>query len=125
MPYPSLVPLQGQLYPLPGTLTQLFLYPSHLGSQTLPSLQAGSLYGRLKCMLVCNQGTTVARFRISISLQQAPDAPAQYLYYDAPLQPSDTFLENVDIPLNRLDGVWCRSDTGQVSFNLFGEMEVA
>lgn len=98
----------GQSFPTLATLTTLYTVPA------ATSTTASSI-------IICNQSTTAAdTFRISIQIAAAADSSKQYLYYNLPIMPSDTFVATIGITLATTDVVKCYSTMGTSSFNLFG-----
>ena len=101
----------GQSAPPAGALTALYTVPSYC-SATVSSL------------LVCNTGGGAAKFRVSVAPNSAADGLKQYLYYDEALPANRTFAATLGLTLDEGDILRVQSDTGSVSFNVFG-VEVA
>lgn len=97
----------GQLTPAATTLTALYTVPA--STQTTCS-----------SIVVCNQNASSIAFRVSVAIGGAADTPAQYLYYDVALTKNNSFVATLGITLAATDVVRVRSDTANVSFNLFG-----
>jgi glucose-6-phosphate dehydrogenase assembly protein OpcA len=97
----------GQSNPSATTLTTLYTVPSST-STTVSSL------------VVCNQASSAATFRISIQVAAAADTAKQYLYYDTNVPANDTFIATVGITLATTDVVKCYASSTTLSFNLFG-----
>jgi hypothetical protein len=97
----------GQSAPAATTLTDLYTVPA------ATSVTSSSI-------VVCNRGTTTAKFRVSVAIAGAVDANAQYLYYDRSLPANDTFTATLGITLAATDKVRVQADTANCSFNLFG-----
>lgn len=97
----------AQSLPVIATLTDAYTVPA-LTSTVLSSI------------VVTNQSVITAAFRISIAVAGAADTPAQYLYYDTALPANDTFVATLGISLATTDVVRVYSNSGNVSFNLFG-----
>lgn len=98
----------GQQAPSAATLTTLYTVPA--GTQAVAS-----------ALCVCNtSATAMDRFRISIQIGGAADALKQYLYYDVPVAPNDSFIANIGISLAATDVVKCYATNGTLSFNLMG-----
>jgi hypothetical protein len=117
------LPLQGQAIPQAGVLTNVFTFVPHDQFAQPPAAGAGSLYGTLTSLVISNHDDDCTTFRVSLALQGASDTPAQYLYYDTPLQGHDTFLAQFDLRLRRGDVVRASSQNGLVSFTVSGVME--
>jgi hypothetical protein len=98
----------GQSIPTLATLTPLYTVP-------------GATSTSVSSLVVCNQSTTTAdSFRISVQISGATNTPAQYLYWNLALGPTDTFIATIGITLAATDVVQCYSTLGLCSFNLFG-----
>lgn len=99
----------GQSVPVATTATQLYVVAT--GRQATVNFIA-----------ICNQGaaTTV---RLSVRVGGVGHDDSQYLYYDLALQESDTFVHRGPMRLSTHDEVWGYSDSGSVSFGIFGEEE--
>ena len=98
----------GQASPIAATLTALYTVPS--ATQVCGST-----------IVICNQNAAGnIRFRVSIAVAGAADAPRQYIYYDGLLSNRSTFTATIGIALGATDVVRVQSDTLNVSFNLFG-----
>jgi hypothetical protein len=98
----------GQSFPAANTLTPIYTCGSTLGS-TCSSIT------------ICNQSPTVtAYFNVSVAIGGSADTPAQYVYYQLPIDPYDTFIATIGFTLAENDVVRVLSTTGTVSFSLFG-----
>lgn len=97
----------GQVVPSATILTTLYTVPS--ATQTSVS-----------SIFVCNQSGANILFNISVAVNGAADNPKQYIYFQVPLDPNDSFVATVGLSLATGDIVRVLSDTGSVSFNLFG-----
>lgn len=98
----------GQIVPSASALTPLYTVPI-------------ATFASVSSVIVCNQNNiNEIVFRISIAVSGATDAPNQYIYYDMPLSPNDTFITTVGLTLAAGDIIRVMSDTGNVSFSLFG-----
>ena len=117
------LPLHGQAYPLANTLTTLFVFVPQAQNAVPPDPGAGAPYGTMTSIMVCNHDDDPTTFRVALALQGASDTPAQYLYFDAPLQGNDTFLAQVNLPIRRGDVVRGLSGNGVCSFLVSGLME--
>lgn len=97
----------AQSAPTAGVLTDLYTVPPDV--ETVVS-----------SLVVCNRGAGALRFRVSVAPSGAGDAPQQYLFWDVPVNPGESLPVNVVLTLSGGDKVRVQSDTGAVSFNLFG-----
>lgn len=97
----------GQIVPSANSLTAVYTVPA-LTQATVSSIS------------ICNQNATGIVFRISVAVNGAADDPKQYLYYDLPLLENDTFVATVGMSLAAGDVIRVRSNTANVSFNVFG-----
>ena len=102
----------AQNLPSAGVLTTLYTVPA--ATVTVVS-----------SIVICNQNSAAQiLFRISVAIGGAADTPAQYIYYDLPLDANDTFIFTGGMSLSASDVVRIKTDTANVSFNMFG-IEVA
>ena len=99
----------GQVQPSAGVLTTLYQ----------PGVQAV-----ISSVVICNAGPSTSRFSLSYALGAALDVTKQYLYYNTVIPPNQTFVATIGITMPKGDMLRCYSDTGLVSFNVFGD-EVA
>lgn len=97
----------AQVNPVAQTLTDAYTVPAAT-SATLSSI------------VVCNQSTTDAKFRIAIAVAGAADAAKQYLYYDTVVPAGRPFVITIGITLATTDVVRVYTDGSSVSFNIFG-----
>lgn len=97
----------GQIVPTAITLTSLYTVPA-------------SKSAVISSIIVCNQNSSSILFRIAISVNGAALNSKQYIYYDLPLLPNDTFIATVGISLAAGDIIKVQSNTANVSFNLLG-----
>lgn len=97
----------GQLVPAATTLSALYTVPG--GTQAVVS-----------SITVCNETGSATTYRISVAVAGAADALAQYVAYDAPLQPNETRSYTLGATLGATDVVRCYSASGSVAFNAFG-----
>lgn len=98
----------GQVTPSATTLTTLYTVPS-------------SFSAVVSSITICNLSPTVtANFRVSIAQGGAADSPAQYIYYDLPILPNDTFIATIGVSLAMNDVVRVYSSATNVAFNLLG-----
>ena len=107
----EILKILGQVAPTADVLTDLY---------TVPSLTQTST----SSIVICNQSSANIVFSISVAINGASDSPEQYLYFNVPLEPGDTFIATVGISLSAGDVIRVRTDTEVVSFNAFG-VEVA
>lgn len=70
-------------------------------------------------LCICNRGISSQVFRVSVAVAGAVDDPKQYLYYDLPIGPNDTFIMTIGITLAATDVVRVLGPS-DLSFNLFG-----
>jgi len=101
------VKVLGQLTPSANTLTAAYTVPA-LTSTVVSSI------------VICNTNSSFIVFRVSIAIGGAADTIAQYIYYDLPMDPNDTFIATIGVSLATTDVIRVRSDTSNVSFNIFG-----
>jgi ribulose 1,5-bisphosphate synthetase/thiazole synthase len=98
----------GQIALAATTETDLYTVPS--GSTAVGS-----------SLVVCNRGSSVTSFRISVSVGGGATANKDYLYYDVLLPPNDTFVATVGLTLAETDVVRGYAGNSNVSMSLFGE----
>lgn len=98
----------GQSLPAASTLTALYTAPA--ATSTV-----------ISSVVICNQGAGTAKFRVSHSIAGAADALAQYLYRDTELAPGKTYVATLGITMATTDILKVQSDTGQCSFNAYGQ----
>lgn len=70
---------------------------------------------------VCNRGANTDYFRVSVSAAGGATADKDYLYYDVPLESSETFVATIGITLGSADVIRVYSLLGTCSFNVFGQ----
>jgi len=97
----------GQIAPGAASLTALYTVP-------------GATSVTASTITVCNQNATKIKFRVSVAVAGAADAPKQYLFYDVTLLANSTFTATIGVTLAATDVVRVYSDTANTSFNLFG-----
>lgn len=97
----------AQSNPSVNTLTDIYTAPANIS--TINST-----------VTICNQSSVIAKFRLSIAIAGAADAVKQYLYYDLPLSPNDTFGLTFGITLAATDVIRGYTNNSAVSFNVFG-----
>ncbi len=95
-----------------------------LPATTLTDVIAGSPSGKvyiaLKSILVCNRAALSATFRMSLAINGEADATKQYLFYDTPIVPNDSFTASLDIGLQPGDVIRCYASTANLTVSLFG-----
>jgi hypothetical protein len=94
--------------------------PDAAAETTLYTVQTPATSAVCSSIVVCNRGTAARSFRVSISPAGDPTDNKDYLYYDVTLAGNDTFIATIGITLNLNDVIRVYSDTGSLSFNLFG-----
>ena len=100
--------LLGQVAPSAATETLLYDCPR------------GTISGAIS-LVVCNTGAAADTVRVSLSALGAATTTKDYLYYDLPLDPADTFNADVGVVTKAGDIIRVRSALGTCSFSLFGE----
>lgn len=98
----------GQSAPVAATPTTL--YPAPAGTSVVVST-----------LVACNRGTTDAAVRVAVRPEAAALADAHYIYFDALVPARDTLASTIGMTLAATDVVTVQSDSGDVSFTLFGE----
>lgn len=83
---------------------------------TVPALTSAVI----STIVMCNQGWEEAEVRVAVAVAGAADDPKQYSYHDMPIPSKRTFTATLGITLGAGDVVRVYSDTGSVSFNIFG-----
>lgn len=71
-------------------------------------------------VVVCNRGGTIATFRLAVALAGASDASEQYLYYEQPIEPNDTFIATIGMTLQATDVIRGFASNANISMNGFG-----
>ena len=97
----------GQQEPAITTETTLYTVPS--ATQTVCST-----------LSVCNRTASAATFRVRIKINNAADADAQFIMYDAPIAAKDTLLLTFGTTLGAGDVVRVYSSNADTAFQLFG-----
>lgn len=97
----------GQSNPSANTNTNLYTVPS--ATSTVCST-----------MVICNQSTGAAKFRIAVRPAGATIDSSHYLSYDSNLNPNDSITMTIGMTLATTDVVTVRADSATVSFSLFG-----
>ena len=97
----------GQQEPLITTETTLY---------TVPALTQAVC----STLSICNRTTTAATFRVRIKINNAADADAQFVCFDAPISAKDTLLLTFGTTLGAGDVVRVYSSNADTAFQLFG-----
>ena len=97
----------GQSMPAGGVLTTLYTVP---GSTSVVN----------SSVVACNQGEQAAKISITVAVAGAADTPSQYLLSNLRVPGNEPYMATIGITLGAADVVRVRSDTGNVSFNMFG-----
>lgn len=77
-------------------------------------------YAVASSITVCNRGSTATTFRIALNVTGATTTTKDYLYYEVPIGPYDTFIATVGLTLSQGDTVKVYSTSNNLSFQLFG-----
>jgi len=72
-----------------------------------------------RSLVVCNRSGTSATFRMSIAVEGAGDATSQYLFYDMPIVPNDSFTSALEIGVSLGDVVRFYASTANLTVTLF------
>lgn len=75
----------------------------------------------LKSLIVCERGAAAATFRVRLALGNAAIDNKQYLFYNLPIVPSDSFTLALDIGMLPGDVLYIYASTANLAFNLFSE----
>lgn len=97
----------GQVNPAAATATTLYTVPG--GTSAVGST-----------IQVCNQGSTVASFRIAIRVGGAALANKHYIAYDTVVPANDSISLTIGLTLAATDIVTVYASNTNLSFNLFG-----
>jgi len=97
----------GQSEPAITTETTLYTVPS--ATQAVCST-----------LSVCNRTAVSATFRVRIKINNAADADAQFVCFDAPIAAKDTLLLTFGATLGAGDVVRVYSSNADTAFTLFG-----
>ena len=104
---PTTYKVLGQSEPNATTQTSLYTVP-------------GSTSAVCSTLSICNRATTAATFRVRIKVNNAADADAQYVCFDAPIAAKDTLLLTFGATLGAGDIVTVYSSNADTAFQLFG-----
>lgn len=96
-----------------------------LSATTLTAVYTASTFGQngfllLRSIVVCNRGGTSATFRLSLARGGEADATKQYLFYDTPIVPNDSFTSALEIGLEPGDVIRAYASNANLTVNLFG-----
>jgi hypothetical protein len=97
----------GQSNPAATTLTSLYAAPA--STQAVAST-----------LTICNQGATLATFRIAVRPAGATVAAQHYIVFDSAVAAYDTVFLTVGFAVAATDVVSVFASTSSVSFSLFG-----
>lgn len=97
----------GQVAPTPALLTDLYTV-------------GASKRAVVSSVVACNRGARTARFRVAHAVGGLADATTHYLYYDEVIPPNKTFVITIGICAAAADVIRVQSDTGDVTFNIYG-----
>jgi len=97
----------GQSNPSANTNTDLYTVPS-------------STSAVCSTIVICNQASSAATFRIAVRPAGASLTAAHYISYDSNLNPNDSITMTIGITLAETDVISVRSNSTTVSFSLFG-----
>ena len=104
---PTTYKVLGQQEPAATTETTLYTVPS--ATQAVCST-----------LSVCNRTTAAGTFRVRIKINNAADADAQFVCFDAPIAAKDTLLLTFGATLGAGDVVRVYSSNADTAFQLFG-----
>ena len=104
---PTTYKVLGQQEPAITTETTLYTVPS--ATQAVCST-----------LSVCNRTASAATFRVRIKINNAADADAQFIMFDAPIAAKDTLLFTFGTTLGAGDVVRVYSSNADTAFQLFG-----
>ena len=97
----------GQSNPSANTNTDLYTVPSATSAVC-------------STIVICNQASSAATFRVAVRPAGAAIATSQYISYDSNLNANDSITLTIGITLATTDVVTVRANTTTVSFSLFG-----
>ena len=98
----------GQVIPALNTDENLYVTP---GATSMVS----------STLNVCNQAAASGKFRVAVRPAGATLEAKHYLCYDTTIPANDSIALTLGITLAATDVVTVRSNSGSVSFNLFGQ----
>ena len=97
----------GQSNPAATTATTLYTVPA-------------STQAVISTLVVCNQASTAATFRLAVRVGGAALAASQYLAYDVTVGAADSTALTLGITVNATDIVTIYGSTATLSFTAFG-----
>lgn len=89
---------------------------TEVGLYTVPA----STEAIISSFVVCNRGTSSATYRLSVSPDGASTASADYLVYDATIQPNTTIALTLGVTINASDVIRVYASSANMSFSAFG-----
>lgn len=92
---------------------------TELPATTLTDVFTASGPTDLKSVVVCNRTAGLLTFRMSIAVSAEADALKQYVFYDMPVVPNDSFTSALDIGLQGADVVRFYGSAAGFSITLF------
>ena len=104
---PTAYKVLGQSAPSATTATALYTVPS-------------STEAILSTITVCNRGTAIGTYRISVRPNGASLANQHYIVFDAEIGPKTTNALTLGITVDAADVVEVYASSGDFSFNAFG-----
>lgn len=75
----------------------------------------------LRSLTFCERGGAAVTFRLRLALGAAAVDNKQYLYYNLPIVPNDSFTLSLDIGMLPGDQLIAYASTANLSINLFAE----
>ena len=96
------------------------LYQSNPPASVLTDLYTAPSQATVSSIVVCNQSSTDATFRLSVAVAGASDDPKQYLYYGTWLPGNDTFIATIGITLGSTDVIRIYATSASISCSIFG-----
>lgn len=97
----------GQSAPSATTATTLYTVPA-------------STQAVVSTIVVCNRGTSVQTFRISVRPDGAAQANQHYLAYDTNISPNSLITLTLGITLGDTDVITVYNSSGDLSYSAFG-----
>lgn len=97
----------GQLNPTANTLSTVYTVPA-------------SNSAVISTIVVCNQGTNSATFRLAVIPSGNTILSKHYLNYDTPVPGNDAIAVTIGVTLAAGDSISANVLTGSVSVNVFG-----
>jgi len=87
---------------------------------TLTTLYTAAAPAVVSTIVVCNQATTTATYRISVRVAAAADTTKQYIAYDVSVAGNDSTALTLGITMASTDVISVYSSTATTSFTAFG-----